>query len=103
MPPDERQLAEDRALRDAARAIFLADVAIVRDTPRALADRLGEKMGKAKHQTGEFASDNRAALATGLTAALGVGALWIFRSRVACAISQIRRTLRREPQDRTPR
>lgn len=97
MPPDERQLAEDRALRDAARANFLVNMAIVRDAPRTLADRIGVKVADAKHQTGEFASRNKVALAGGLAAVVGAGALWLFRIRVATKISRILASQRGEP------
>lgn len=92
MPPDEHELAEHRALRDAARAIFHADVAIVREgaSPRKLAGKLGSRIEGASGRAGAIAQDHKGALTAGVAAIAGAGALWFLRGRLARAFTRLR-------------
>lgn len=92
MPPDEHELAESRALRDAARAIFHADVAIVREatSPRNLAGKLGARVEDASGRAGTIAQDHKGELTAGLAAVAGAGALWLVRGRLGRALARLR-------------
>lgn len=77
----ERQLREDRMLRDAARAMLDADVAYLRSSlagrsiPSRIADRIGEGATDALDEATEFAERHRGVVA-GLLAAV---ILWFAR------------------------
>ncbi|MGX7952539.1 hypothetical protein ACWPM1_08225 [Tsuneonella sp. HG249] len=77
----ERQLREDRMLRDAARAMVEADVAYLRanlagrSIPNRIADRIGEGAQDAMDEAAELAEQHRGVLA----AAIGALILWFVR------------------------
>ena len=79
--PLERQLREDRMLRDAARAMVEADVAHLRanlagrSIPSRIADRIGEGAQDALDEAAGLADQHRGVLA----AAIGALILWFVR------------------------
>jgi hypothetical protein len=84
MSPLEEQLREDRALRDAAKAVLLADIEHARTilTPKGVADRVGGRIGDGAKDVFEtakaHADDNRGILA----ALIGAVLLWIAREPI---------------------
>ncbi len=90
----ERQLEEDRALRDAARGMFARELAHVKNetTAKALGERLGNVIGaKAETATNkavDVAKDNQKALLGTGAAALTGAALWLFRAPLLSALSR---------------
>ncbi len=83
-----RKLAEDRALRDAARTLFRSELAHVRTavTPDALgeriANRLGAKVEAASDAAVDLAENHGGQLAAGFAAALSAAGLWLARKSV---------------------
>lgn len=91
----DRQLAEDRALRDAAKRVFTGELAHVRQevTPGALGERLGENIGRridaasdgaveiAERHGGKFA-------AAGGAIAAGIG-LWLARKPILARLAPL--------------
>jgi hypothetical protein len=77
----ERQLREDRMLRDAARAMVSADVAHLRASlagrsiPNRIADRIGEGAHDAMDEVAELATEHKGIVA----AAIGALILWFAR------------------------
>lgn len=77
----ERQLREDRMLRDAARAMVEADVAYLRASlagrsiPNRIADRIGEGATDAMEEAAELAGEHRGILAAAVAALI----LWLAR------------------------
>jgi hypothetical protein len=77
----ERNLREDRVLRDAARAMVDADVAQLRanlagrSIPNRIADRIGEGAHDAMDEAAELATEHKGLLA----AAVGAVILWLAR------------------------
>lgn len=75
----DRQLIEDRALRDAASAVFQEDIALLRASlsPNELANRFGSKVeeggGEVAEKASELLRDNRQSILMGL--AISAGAL----------------------------
>ena len=83
----EHRLAEDKALRDAALALFKADLALVRADldERGLAKRISDRVGESTmdmlDEAVDYAEDNKGKVAAGLAGrdllldlgALGVG------------------------------
>jgi hypothetical protein len=73
----DQQLAEDRALRDAASAVFQEDLALLRSSlsPNALANRLGhrveESSGEVTEKFSELFHENKALVLGGFAAAAG--------------------------------
>jgi hypothetical protein len=80
----ERRLAEDRTLRDAALALFKADLALVRADldERGIGKRLGDKVGESTleviDEAADFAQDNKGKVAAGLAAII----LWFARGPI---------------------
>ena len=70
----ERQLREDRMLRDAARAMVEADVAHLRASlagrsiPSRIADRIGEGASDAMDEAAEIADQHKGLIAAGVAA-----------------------------------
>lgn len=77
----ERQLREDRMLRDAARAMVDADIAYLRASlagrsiPSRIADRIGEGAHDAMDEAATFAGDHKGLIATAVAALI----LWFAR------------------------
>lgn len=87
----DRQLAEDRALRDAALRLFKADVALVRGDlaargvgPR-VADRVGDAALDMVDEAAEYAQDHRGQVAAGIAALL----LFLFRGPLFDALGAL--------------
>ena len=80
----EQQMREDRILRDAAKAVLMADIAHARNTlsPSGVAERVGERIGDGAKDVFEVAKihadDNRGILA----ALIGALLLWIGRGPI---------------------
>lgn len=89
MESDEQRLAEDRALRNAARAVFHTDIVLMRETldPERLKQRATEKLAKSGESAASLADDlatnHRGAVAAGLAIAAGLGALFLGRGAIA--------------------
>lgn len=87
----ERQLAEDKALRDAARGLFSADLAVVRADLAArgvgarIADRLGESTLDMVDEAVDYAAENRGAVTAGLAAIV----LWFARGPILDALGAL--------------
>lgn len=97
MESDEQRLAEDRALRNAARAVFHTDIVLMRETldPERLKQRATEKLAKSGESAASLAEDlatnHRSAVAAGLAAIVGLGALVLGRGAIARALSRPKR------------
>lgn len=84
MSPLEQQFIEDRALRDAAKAVLLADIEHARTnlTAKGVADRVGGRIGDGAKDVFEAAKaqaeDNRGILAVLIGAVL----LWLAREPI---------------------
>ncbi|WP_095011025.1 hypothetical protein [Tsuneonella mangrovi] len=89
MSANERQMAEDKALRDAARALVMADVAHIktdlaqRGIGARVADRIGDGAVDVFKEAVEVAEDNRGALA----AIFGALVLWFSRNPIMTMFS----------------
>lgn len=79
-----RQMEEDRAMRDAARALFLTDLQLIRHDVKQrglgqrMADRLGEGAADMIEDASDYASKNRGAIAAVAIAAV----LWFARGPI---------------------
>lgn len=79
-----QQLKEDRTLRDAARALFLTDLQLIRQDVKErgigqrLADRLGEGASDMMEDAADYASDNRSIIAVAVIATI----LWFARGPI---------------------
>lgn len=79
-----QQLKEDRALRDAARALFLTDLQLIRQdvkergVAQRLADRLGEGASDMMEDAVDYAADNRGLIGAAMVAAI----LWFARGPI---------------------
>ncbi|MCT2558033.1 hypothetical protein N0B51_03465 [Tsuneonella sp. YG55] len=80
----ERQLREDRALRNAARALFEADIAHLRASlagksiSRRIVDRIGEGASEVLDEAIEVADNNKGVVATLIAAIV----LWFARNPI---------------------
>ena len=88
MANSERQLLEDRALRDAARDLVHSDIGFIRESigarglPARVASRVTGSAREIADEAAAVAEENRTVLAAGLVlGTLGLG-LWIFREPV---------------------
>jgi hypothetical protein len=87
----DRQLAEDRALRDAALAVFKADLAFIRTDIRErglgtrLADRLGEGTRDMVDDAVDYAEANSGVVAAGALAVI----LWFARGPIMDTIVRL--------------
>ena len=79
-----RQLAEDKALRDAARAVVDADITFLKEeySPSALGSRMAGGAGDVFDQAVAVADDNKGVLAT----LVGAVALWFARNPILSLI-----------------
>jgi hypothetical protein len=84
MNATDRQLAEDRALRDAALRLFKADLDLVRSdlamrgAGQRVADRVGDAALDTMDDALDYAQDHKGQLAAGVTALL----LFLFRGPI---------------------
>lgn len=87
----ERRLAEDKALRDAALALFKADLALVRadlderGIGKRIADRVGESTMDMLDEATDFAEDNKGKVAAGIAAVI----LWFARGPILDALGRL--------------
>ena len=97
----EHRLAEDKALRDAALALFKADLALVRADldERGLAgrikDRVGESTMEVLDDAVDIAEDNKGKVAAGIAAVI----LWFARGPILDALGRL---LGDEDEDEEP-
>ena len=86
----ERRLAEDKTLRDAALALFKADLALVRAdvNEKGLGARIGKRLGEGTMATlddaVDYAADNKGKIAAGIAAIV----LWFARGPILDAIGR---------------
>ena len=89
----ERRLGEDKALRDAALALFKADLALVRadlaerGLGQRIADRVGEGTMEMLDEATDFAEDNKGKVAAGIAAVI----LWFARGPILDALGGLLR------------
>ena len=87
----EARLAEDRALRDAALALFKADLALVRADLDArsvggrIADRIGESTMDMLDEAVDYAEENKGRVAAGVAAVI----LWLARGPILDALGRL--------------
>lgn len=87
----EQRLAEDKALRDAALALFKADLALVRadlaerGIGKRIADRLGESTMDMLDEAADFAEENKGKVAAGIAAVV----LWFTRGPILDALGRL--------------
>ena len=87
----DHQLAEDKALRDAALALFKADLALVRadlaerGIGQRIADRLGEGAMDMLDEAVDYAEDNKGKVAAGIAAVV----LWFARRPILDALGRL--------------
>ena len=87
----ERRLAEDKALRDSALALFKADLALVRadlderGLGKRVADRLGESTMEMIDDAADYAEDNKGKVAAGIAAVI----LWFARGPILDGVGQL--------------
>lgn len=86
----ERRLAEDKTLRDAALALFKADLALVRAdvNERGIGARIGNRLGEGTMETlddaVDYAAENKGKIAAGIAAVI----LWFARGPILDAIGR---------------
>lgn len=91
----ERQLAEDRALRDAAKRVFSVELANVRQevTPTALGERLGDNLGRkvdaASNEAVEFTARHGGKIAAAGGAAVAMIGLWLAREPILARLAPL--------------
>lgn len=96
MGRQERQLKEFRALRDAAHAVFRADLDLVRTefAPDSLTERIkgrvAEKAADVSDSAVEAAKRHRGALVGGAAALAGGALLWLARAPLGAAFAALR-------------
>ena len=87
----EHRLAEDKALRDAALALFKADLALVRadlderGIGKRIADRVGESTMDMIDDAADYAEDNKGKVAAGIAAVI----LWFARGPILDALGPL--------------
>ena len=87
----DHRLAEDKALRDAALALFKADVALVRAdlAERGLGQRITARVGESTmevlDEATDFAEDNKGKVAAGIAAVV----LWFARGPILDALGRL--------------
>ena len=87
----EQRLAEDKALRDAALALFKADLALVRadlaerGLGQRIADRVGESTLEMLDEATDFAEENKGKVAAGIAAVI----LWFARGPILDALGRL--------------
>ena len=87
----EHRLAEDKALRDAALALFKADIALVRadlderGLGQRITNRVGESTMEMLDEATDFAEDNKGKVAAGIAAVV----LWFARGPILDALGRL--------------
>ena len=87
----ERRLAEDKALRDAALALFKADMALVRAdlAERGIGQRIGDRLGESTmdmlDEAVDYAEENKGKVAAGIAAVV----LWFARGPILDALGRL--------------
>lgn len=87
----DHRLAEDKALRDAALALFKADIALVRGDldERGLGQRITNRVGESTmemlDEATDFAEDNKGKVAAGIAAVV----LWFARGPILDALGRL--------------
>lgn len=87
----DQRLAEDKALRDAALALFKADLALVRadlderGIGKRVADRLGEGTAELLDDAVDYAEGNKGKVAAGVAAVI----LWFARGPILDALGRL--------------
>ena len=87
----EDRLAEDKALRDAALALFKADLALVRadlderGLGKRVADRLGKSTMEMLDEAADYAEGNKGKVAAGIAAVI----LWFARGPILDALGPL--------------
>jgi hypothetical protein len=96
MGKHEQKLAEYRAVRDSAQALFQGDVELLREslTPHALADRASDQVAGLSDTALEAAYEHRGTILGGVVATIAAGAaLWLAREPIRDAIDSIKDSL----------
>lgn len=99
-----RQLAEDRALRDAALALFKADLRFIRNDLQQrgigerVADRLGDGAKELVDDAVDYAGDHKSVLTAGAAAVV----LWFARRPILRALDELFGA-EQEPEPKPPR
>lgn len=92
----ETQLREDRALRDAARELFLTELAHARReaTPDAIGQRIattvGARVDKMSDATIEFADRHGNTVIAALAAAASAAGLWLARKPILSGLARLK-------------
>ncbi len=92
----ETRLQEDRALRDAAREVFLVELAHARQeaTPSAigqrLANRIGAKADEASDTAIEFADRHGTTVLAALVATVSAAGLWLARKPILSGLARMK-------------
>lgn len=92
----ETRLEEDRALRDAAREVFLVELAHAREeaTPSAigqrLADRIGARADEASDAAIEFADRHGTTVLAALAAVASAAGLWLARKPILSGLARMK-------------
>jgi len=87
----EQRLAEDKALRDAALALFKADLALVRADleERGIGERIGSRLGESTMDLLDdgidYAEENKGKVAAGIAAIV----LWFARGPILDALARL--------------
>ena len=87
----ERQLAQDKAVRDAALAVFQADFGFIKEDMAArgvggrIADRLGDSALDMVDEAVDYAESNRGRIAAGVAAAV----MWFARAPILNGLADI--------------
>ena len=85
MAKKEQKLAEYRAVRDDAHALFRADLELLREnlTPRALAERASDQITELSETTRDAVHQHRGVILGGVAATIAAGsALWLARGPI---------------------
>lgn len=82
MSSTERRLAEDKALRDAALAVFQTDLRFIREdlSTRGVGERVADRLGDATMDMIDDAADYAEANKGQVAAALAAAVLWLARA-----------------------
>jgi hypothetical protein len=91
----DRQLEEDRALRNSARAVFKKELAHVRRETRPgaigerIANRVGAKAEAASDAALSFTEDHRKTVTAGVVAAVTGAVLWFARGPISDGVAAL--------------
>lgn len=87
----ERRLAEDKALRDAALAVFQTDLRFIREdlSARGLGERIADRLGDATMDMLDDAADYAEANKGQVGAALAAAVLWFARAPLLDGLARL--------------